>query len=109
LARWQVPTGTSLSTMFLGGSLRHRYLLPAVVLESACALVGAATSVRAAPQTAASQISAEQISARAGADPGPALWLPGGPTVEVSSGMVLSRGGTLQDTLVSLAIGSSSY
>ena len=87
--------------------MRHRYLLPAIVLASACALAGApavagaSAAVRAAPQTAA----------RADSDPGPALWLPGGPAVGVSGGTstVLSGGGTLQDTLVSLAIGDNSY
>jgi len=87
--------------------LRHRYLLPAIVLASACALAcapalaGASAAVRAAPQTAA----------RAGSDTGPALWLPGAPAVGVSGGTstVRSGGGTLQDTLVSLAIGDSSY
>src|SRR5271170_1629538 len=85
-------------------SLRHRYLIPAIVLASACGLVGAAAAVRAAPQAAAH--------ASAGtAGTGPALWLPGGPGIEVSGGTstVMSSGGTLPDTLVSLAIGSSSY
>ena len=76
-------------------------MLPAIVLASACVLAGATGAARAAPQTAA----------RAGSDTGPALWLPGGPAVGVSGGTstVLSGGGTLQDTLVSLAIGDSSY
>ena len=87
--------------MSLGGFLASSLYAAAIVLASACALVGAPAAVRAAPQTAA----------RAGADTGTALWLPGGPAVGVSGGMstVLSGGGTLQDTVVSLAIGHSSY
>ena len=96
--------------------MRYRYVLPAIVLTSACALAGAAAVVRAAPQTPApqtpaSQTMASQTAARGGAGPGSALWLPGGPAIEASGGTntVLSGGGSLRDTMMSLAIGGSSY
>jgi hypothetical protein len=90
-------------------SLRRRYMIPAIVLASACALAGGAAAVRAAPQAPAQASAGTAGTGLAGT--GPSLWLPGGPAIEVSGGtsMVVSGGGTLQDTLVSLAIGSSSY